>query len=139
MIADALRLDVERYAATMPSTNPLYVRALEGTLTSVHIAWYLANVKKLLSVSVPHLERAVAAWLHYLLTERSDAGSALAISDPGAAALTERMRSSQNRSELARAALAHTSVFGEAPWPDAFIARLCEHLIVLRGGGVGAL
>jgi fructuronate reductase len=88
---------------------------------------------------LPHVERALAAWLHYLLTQRSDSGSALVINDPGAAALAARMRAEQNPNDVARAALAHTSVFGEAPWPDAFIARLSKHLAAVRRGGVGAL
>src|SRR5207253_5343398 len=86
-----------------------------------------------------HVERALAAWLHYLLTQRSDRGSTLVLNDPGAATLGARMRAGQNPNDVARAALAHTSVFGEAPWPDAFVARLSKHLAALRSGGVAAL
>jgi hypothetical protein len=49
------------------------------------------------------------------------------------------MRAHQNPSDVVRAALAQTSVFGEAPWADAFIARLSKHLAAVRSGGVGAL
>jgi len=86
---------------------------------------------------LPLVERALAAWLHYLSTQRSDSGSALVISDPGAASLAARMRAAGNAS--ARAALAHTTVFGETPWPDAFVARLSKHLATVRDGGSAAL
>jgi fructuronate reductase len=49
------------------------------------------------------------------------------------------MRVEQNPNDVVRAALAHTSVFGDAPWPDALIARLAKHLAAVRSGGVGAL
>jgi hypothetical protein len=58
MIADALRLEVERYAASMPTTNPLFARALAGTLTPTHMAWYLTNFRRLLVASIPHMRRA---------------------------------------------------------------------------------
>jgi fructuronate reductase len=90
-------------------------------------------------VELPHVERALATWLHYLSTQRSDSGVALAISDPGAATLGARLRSARSTEDVVRAAFAHTSVFGEAPWPEAFIARLSEHLAVLRNYGVAAL
>ena len=90
-------------------------------------------------VELPHLERALAAWLHYLSTQRSESGAALVISDPGAATLGAHLRAAHNTDDVARAALAHTSVFGEAPWPEAFIARLSENLAVLRNHGVTAL
>ena len=37
------------------------------------------------------------------------------------------------------AALAHTSVFGDAAWPADFIVRLAAHLSTLRVGGMTAL
>lgn len=58
MIASALRVEIERYAARMPHENPLFVRASEGTLTPVHLAHYLASVKHLVEHSLPHLRRA---------------------------------------------------------------------------------
>jgi fructuronate reductase len=88
---------------------------------------------------LPHVERALAAWLHYLVTQRSDGGSALVISDPGAAALAARMRAESNPKGIARAALTYTSVFGATPWPDAFFARLSKHLETVGNGGVAAL
>jgi len=88
---------------------------------------------------LPQVERALAAWLHYLIAQCSDTGSALVISDPAAASLAKRMRAHQDPNDVVRAALAQTSVFGEAPWTDAFIARLSKHLAAVRSGGVGAL
>jgi len=90
-------------------------------------------------IELPHLERALVAWLHYLQTQRSEAGSPLDISDPGAARLGGRMRATQNFRDAADAALACTSVFGEAPWPEAFKSRLAAHVAALRAGGVKAL
>jgi fructuronate reductase len=90
-------------------------------------------------IELPFLERALAAWLHYLVAQRSDGGSPLVVSDPGAAALSARMRAEQGASDIVRAALAHTTVFGEAPWPDAFIARLSDHLAAASHGGVSQL
>ena len=113
--------------------------AMDGT-QKVPVRWLPALRASLeRGIELPLVERALAAWLHYLLAQRSDSGKALEISDPGAAALGARMRVAQNTREAARAALAHTSVFGEAPWPETFTSRLSEHLAVLRNHGVGAL
>jgi fructuronate reductase len=113
--------------------------AMDGT-QKVPVRWLPAlRASVAAGIALPHLERALAAWLHYLLTQRSDEGSVLIISDPGAAALAARMRSAREPSDVARAALAQTNVFGDAPWPDGFVARLSEHLASLRRGGVGAL
>ena len=49
------------------------------------------------------------------------------------------MRAEQNATDIVRAALAHTTVFGEAPWPHAFIARLSKHLAAASRGGVSQL
>jgi fructuronate reductase len=113
--------------------------AMDGT-QKVAVRWLPAlRVSLDAGRELPFLERALAAWLHYLLAQRSDTGSALEVSDPGAAALVARMRAGQNTKDVARAALAHTSVFGDAPWPDTFIARLSGHLDALRRAGVAAL
>jgi fructuronate reductase len=73
------------------------------------------------------------------VTERSEAGSPLVISDPGAGALSGRMRAEEEAGDIVRAALAHTTVFGEAPWPQALVARLSRHLATLQRGGVDQL
>ena len=113
--------------------------AMDGT-QKVPVRWLPAlRASVAAGTDLPHLERALAAWLHSLLTQRSDSGSVLIISDPGAAAFGARMRAAQDSSDVARAALAHTSVFGDAPWPNAFVERLSEHLSALRRGGIGAL
>jgi fructuronate reductase len=113
--------------------------AMDGT-QKVPVRWLPALRDSLdAGMELPLVERALAAWLHYLLTQRSDSGTVLAISDPGAAALGARMRAAQDTREAARAALAHTSVFGERPWPVTFLSRLSEHLAVLHNHGVGGL
>jgi fructuronate reductase len=113
--------------------------AMDGT-QKVPVRWLPALRASLdAGFELPHLERALAAWLHYLSAQRSDSGAALAISDPGAAALGARLQAAHNADDVIRAALAHTGVFGEAPWPEGFIARLAKHLAVLRNHGVAAL
>jgi len=113
--------------------------AMDGT-QKVPVRWLPALRSAMNSGGeLPQVERALAAWLHYLMAQRSDSGSALVISDPGAAALGARMRARNNPNDVVRAALAQTSVFGESPWTDAFIARLSKHLATVRNGGVDAL
>lgn len=113
--------------------------AMDGT-QKVPVRWLPALRSSLhAGVELPHVERALAAWLHYLAAQRSDSGVPLTISDPGAATLGARLRAAHNTHDVARAALAHTTVFGEAPWPDAFVARISEYLAVLRNHGVAAL
>lgn len=58
MIADALRNEIEQYAARMPTENPLYERAAEGKLRASHLASYLANVHYLIRHTPVHLSRA---------------------------------------------------------------------------------
>jgi hypothetical protein len=60
MIGDALRLEVERYASRARRTNPLYVRAREGSLRPRHVAAYLAGIHYLLLHTSVHLSLAIA-------------------------------------------------------------------------------
>ena len=113
--------------------------AMDGT-QKVPVRWLPAlRIASEAGRELPLVERALAAWLHYLLAQLSDGGSPLVISDPGAAELGTRMRAQNNTNDVVRAALAQTSVFGESPWTDAFIARLSKHLAAMRSGGVDAL
>ena len=113
--------------------------AMDGT-QKVPVRWLPALRARIdTGGELPCVERALAAWLHYLVTQRSDGGSALVISDPGAAALATRMRAEPNPNGIVRAALAYSSVFGDVPWPDAFTARLERYLATVRSGGVAAL
>jgi fructuronate reductase len=113
--------------------------AMDGT-QKVPVRWLPALRASLAAGrEAPHLERALAAWLHYLLVRRSDSGLALEISDPGADALGAHIRSAQTPRDRAFAALSWTSVFGDAHWPDAFVARLARHLAAAGSGGVAAL
>jgi len=113
--------------------------AMDGT-QKVPVRWLPAlNESLAAGIERPLLERALAAWLHYLSSARSDSGTPLTISDPGAPALAERLRSAADTAGAVRAALAHTPVFGEAPWAPAFAERLARHLSTLRRGGMAAL
>jgi hypothetical protein len=58
MIADALRLEIERYAVRMRRTNPLYSRAADGTLTVEHLTRYLTAIHSLVAHTPLHLQRA---------------------------------------------------------------------------------
>jgi fructuronate reductase len=113
--------------------------AMDGT-QKVPVRWLPALRESLAAgVERPQLERALAAWLHYLSSGRSDSGAALVISDPGAPALAERLRGAADAGAAVQAALAHASVFGASPWPASFAARLASHLSTLRRGGMTAL
>jgi hypothetical protein len=59
MIGDALRLEIEQYAAAMRTSNALYTRAAEGRLSRAHLSCYLSNVRALVGSTIPHLDRAV--------------------------------------------------------------------------------
>jgi hypothetical protein len=60
VIADALRVEVERYAADMPRHNSLYTGAANGRLTPEMVGYYLFNVRYLVRHTPAHLERARA-------------------------------------------------------------------------------
>ncbi|MEX3938958.1 mannitol dehydrogenase family protein [Paraburkholderia sp. BR10937] len=113
--------------------------ATDGT-QKVPVRWLPALRESLVrGIERPHLERALAAWLHYLATERSDAGTSLVVSDPGAPALAAKLRGASTTLDTVQAALSHTSVFGATPWPQAFAERLAGHLQALRRRGTNAL
>ncbi len=113
--------------------------AMDGT-QKVPVRWLPALRESVAAgIERPHLERALAAWLHYLSHGRSDSGVALVISDPGAAVLAERLREAGSEADAVAAALAHAPVFGSAPWPPALSARLAAYLSTLRRGGMRAL
>ncbi len=113
--------------------------AMDGT-QKVPVRWLPALRESLAAgIERPLLERALAAWLHYLIYERSDAGAVLHISDPGAAALAERLRQASSPQQAVAAALAHAPVFGAESYPPAFAARIAQHLTTLKEGGMAAL
>ncbi|WP_218508413.1 mannitol dehydrogenase family protein [Variovorax sp. dw_308] len=113
--------------------------AMDGT-QKIPVRWLPALRESLAAgVERPLLERALASWLHYLATGRSDSGAALVISDPGAEALASLLRQTGNDVDAAHAALAHGPVFGAQPWPHAFVERLALHLSTLRQGGMKTL
>lgn len=70
MIADALKVEIERYALEMIHRNALYVGAAEGRITAEKAAYYLSNVRCLLRHVIPYLEsarsRAIALGDHAL-------------------------------------------------------------------------
>ena len=113
--------------------------AMDGT-QKVPVRWLPALRESLAAgIERPHLERALAAWLHYLSHGRNASGVALVISDPGAAVLAERLRNAGSEAHAVAAALAHAPVFGSGRWPPSFAARLAVHLSILRRGGMRAL
>ena len=113
--------------------------AADGT-QKVPVRWLPALRESVAAgIERPQLERALAAWLHYLASGLSDAGTPLVVNDPGAPALAGQLRSASDADAAARAALAYASVFGTAPWPAEFAARLAAHLSILRLGGMRAL
>ncbi|WP_245909532.1 mannitol dehydrogenase family protein [Sphaerotilus hippei] len=113
--------------------------AMDGT-QKVAVRW-LPTLRERLAegASCPWLERALAAWMHYLLQGHAEHGQRLTVSDPGAPALVAVLRQTLAPEALARAALSHAPVFGTEPWPDALAHRLGRHLAALQSGGTEAL
>jgi len=60
MIANALRVEIERYAARMKSSNPLFWKAADGTFTSEYLVSYLTNVRHLVWHAQRFLDRGRA-------------------------------------------------------------------------------
>jgi len=58
MIANALRTEIERYAAEMKRSNPLFFKAEDGALTPACMAKYLTNVHHLVCHTPTFLVRA---------------------------------------------------------------------------------
>ncbi len=58
MIADALRAEIDRYAARMRRSNPLFYKAEDGTLTPACMTRYLTNVHFLICHTPVYLVRA---------------------------------------------------------------------------------
>src|SRR5512135_895666 len=58
MIAAALHVQIERYAAVARQSNPLFTKAADGTMTTSTIARYLANVLFLIRHTPLHLTLA---------------------------------------------------------------------------------
>ncbi len=48
MIANALRVDIDQYAATLRTQNALFVKTLQGTLAKSEIVSYLANIREII-------------------------------------------------------------------------------------------
>ncbi|WP_354684710.1 mannitol dehydrogenase family protein [Cupriavidus necator] len=113
--------------------------AMDGT-QKVPVRW-LPALRESVSAGIerPCLERALAAWLHYLRSGLSDSGQPLVIGDAGAAALCARLRAAASDLQAVRHALDHAPVFGNEPWPQPFAQRLACHLTVLRERGAAAL
>jgi len=58
VIAEILRLDVERCAREARATNPLFHRAASGAMTRTEAGRYLASMRRLLQDTFGHLIRA---------------------------------------------------------------------------------
>lgn len=72
MIAQELKVSIERYAPQMQSENPLFCRARDGALGPEHLAHYLASVGFLIDHTQSHLRRAA-------VRARQDGNEALAL------------------------------------------------------------
>jgi fructuronate reductase len=138
--------DVRAYAAALLHRfrNPALAHrtqqiAMDGT-QKVAVRW-LPPLRERLAQRQPTrwLERALAAWLHYLQVQRDEAGRELAVSDPGAPALVAKLRAAASPEDTVRAALAHAPVFGDGPWDEDFRRRLAASVLLLRNGGTAAL
>jgi hypothetical protein len=58
MIANALRVEIERYAAHMKRSNPLFSMAEDGTFTSACMVNYLTNIRYLVCQGQRYIVRA---------------------------------------------------------------------------------
>lgn len=113
--------------------------AMDGT-QKVPVRWLPALRESLAQgIERPLLERALATWLYYLRSGRSDRGAELIIGDLGAPALVAALRGASTDADAVAAALAHTNVFGGEAWPAPFVCRLAAHLAMLRQHGLAAL
>lgn len=138
--------DAQAYCASLMQRfrNPTLAHrtgqiAMDGT-QKVPLRWLPALAKSAPEqVERPYLERALAIWLHYLLTAHDEAGQPLIVGDPGAAALTAAMCPARQAHEAVRAAFATPAFASLGPWPDALIRRVGNHLATLRAGGTDAL
>ncbi len=110
--------------------------AMDGT-QKVAVRWLPALRDALArQQALPRLEWALAAWLHYLKHPVNAQGQALAVQDPGAAALQALLADAQTPAEALAAALTHAPVFGSAPWPTEWQQRVAAHGERLQTQGV---
>jgi hypothetical protein len=58
MIANALRVEIERYAAQMKGSNPLFLKAEDGTFTNACMVNYLTNIRHLVCHGQRYIVRA---------------------------------------------------------------------------------
>jgi hypothetical protein len=58
MIGDALRSEIDRYAVEMRRSNPLFLKAEDGSFTAQCVARYLANIHHLICYTPVYLARA---------------------------------------------------------------------------------
>lgn len=58
MIGRALRAEIDRYAHEMKGSNPLYTKAVDGTLTPAILTRYLTNIHHMLCLTPVMLARA---------------------------------------------------------------------------------
>ncbi|RQS61206.1 mannitol dehydrogenase family protein [Burkholderia sp. Bp8963] len=138
--------DAHGYCATLAQRfrNPTLAHrteqiAMDGT-QKVPLRWLPALAESAAAgVERPYLERALAIWLHYVATARSETGDALTLSDPGAAALAATLESAGDAAAAAQAALSGPALAGPAAWPDALVRRIGVHLSTLRERGTDAL
>lgn len=138
--------DVHAYCASLIERfrNPALAHrtaqiATDGT-QKVPLRWLPALEQSAAAgVERPYLERALAAWLHYVEAPHDEAGKPLALDDPGADALARTLHAACSATDAVRAALDRLASRGAARWPDVLTARVGSHLETLRERGTDAL
>jgi hypothetical protein len=110
MIADALRTDIETYSARARS-NPIYQRALAGTLGRDEVAVYLGNILHLLRHTPLYLARA-----HRRAVERGDGALAMFFE--------EKLREEVGHDEWAVTDLTHLQAGGDGLTPGPVMPAL---------------
>lgn len=138
--------DVDRYASALlqrfrnPALEHHTVQIATDGTQKIPVRWLPAlRESARAGIERPCLERALALWLHYLRAACDDAGRPLAIRDAGAPALAARLHAAGSDEQAVQQALAHSAVFGDAPWPAPFVQRLAGYLALLRERGAASL
>ena len=110
--------------------------AMDGT-QKIAVRW-LPALRESVRVQrpLPHLEFALATWLHYLETAQSAQNRPLVIQDPGAEALQSSLRKAQGPLNKVRGALTFEGTFGPNNWPFTWVERISRLLGLIQTQGL---
>ncbi len=122
MIANALRIEIERYAARMPTHNPLFTKAEDGTFSAACMVSYLTNVRHLCCSTQAYLDRANERAL-----EEGDAALA--------AFFVQKRREERGHEVWADRDIARVTVKAAAPTTPG-VLRSVEELIAFLGEAI---